>query len=174
MNRAKALRRARVASLGLTGALLLAACSPPQLIDTSIPMQDGQYTGQSNPDEQGAVGTVTITVENGHITSTSYETIAADGHVKDEDYGKTSSGEIGNTAYYERAQAAVRSYEEYSRRLVEQQDPMSVDVISGATVAHSQFLQAAVRAVLAAQGVEDDGAADTINMPSLDLDESDY
>ncbi|MDO5729568.1 MAG: FMN-binding protein [Actinomycetaceae bacterium] len=174
MNRAAARRRAQIAGIGLTGALLLSACSPPQLIDTSIPMQDGQYTGQSNPDEQGAVGTVTITVENGRITSTSYETIAADGHVKDEDYGKTSTGEIGNSAYYERAQAAVRSYEQYSQQLVDKQDPMSVDIISGATVAHSQFLQAAVRAVLAAQGVEDDGSADSINMPSLDLDESDY
>lgn len=174
MNRAAAFRRANLAGLGFAGAFLLAACSPPELVDMSIPLEDGQYTGQSNPDEQGAVGTVTITVEDGKITASSYETVASDGSVKDEDYGKTSAGEIGNAEFYQRAQAAVASYKAYSNELIDVQDPMAVDVISGATVAHSQFLQAAVRAVHEAQGVDDNGAADSINMPSLDLDESDY
>lgn len=167
-------RLAEISGVSLTTALLLAACSPPQLVDMSQPLNDGQYTGQSNPDEQGAVGTVTITVENGKIVSTTYETVDKDGEVKDEDYGKTTAGEVGNAEFYQRAQAAVASYDQYSAELTKVQDPTEVDVISGATVAHSQFLQAAVRAVLAAQGIEDDGAADTINMPSLDLDETDY
>lgn len=140
----------------------------------SQPMKDGEYVGQSNPDEQGAVGTVTITVTDGKITATSYETVEADGTVKGEDYGKTSSGAVGNAQFYKRAQAAVKSYDEYAARLTEVQDPTSVDVISGATVAHSQFLQAAVRAVLKAQGLEDEDAADSINMPSLDLEEDEY
>ncbi|MDO5721510.1 MAG: FMN-binding protein [Actinomycetaceae bacterium] len=140
----------------------------------SLPLQDGQFVGQSNPDEQGAVGTVTIDVEGGKIVSTRYETVAADGHVKDEDYGKTKAGEIGNKEFYARAQAAVESYAQYSQALVEKQNPTEVDVISGATVAHSQFLQAAVRAILAAQGQEDTGQADSINLPSLELDETDY
>lgn len=167
-------RIAEIAGVSLTTAVLLAACSPPELVDMSVPMNDGQFTGSSNPDEQGAVGTVTITVEGGKIVSTTYETVEKDGQIKDEDYGKTTGGEVGNAEFYQRAQAAVASYDQYSEKLTEVQNPTEVDVISGATVAHSQFLQAAVRAVLAAQGVEDDGAADTINMPSLDLDETDY
>lgn len=167
-------RKPSAIGLSLAAFFALAACSPPELVDMSQPMHDGEYVGQSNPDEQGAVGTVTITVQGGKITSTSYETVTKDGAEKDADYGKTKQGEIGNAEFYKRAQAAVASYDQYAAQLTEKQDPTEVDTISGATVAHSQFLQAAVRAVLAAQGVEDDGAADSINMPSLDLDEDDY
>ena len=45
-------------------------------------------------------------------------------------------------------------------------DPAKVDVITGATVAHQQFVQAAIRAIAAAQGVSPDGA-DDINIPGL-------
>ena len=41
-----------------------------------------------------------------------------------------------------------------------------VDVITGATVAHQQFVQAAIRAIAAAQGVSPDGA-DDIEIPGL-------
>ncbi|MDO5727378.1 MAG: FMN-binding protein [Bowdeniella nasicola] len=163
-----------LAGLSLAACFLLSACSPPELVDMSQPLNDGEYVGKSNPDEQDAIGIVTITVTDGKITSTSYETVTKDGEEKGVDYGKTSQGEVGNREFYQRAQAAVASYDEYAAQLTEKQDPTEVDVISGATVAHSQFLQAAVRAVLQAQGLEDDGAADSINMPSLDLDETDY
>ncbi|RLP11920.1 FMN-binding protein [Propionibacterium australiense] len=168
-------RFAAFAGLGAVGAMMLTACSgDDELVDMGIPMSDGTYTGQSNEDDQGSVGTVTITVEGGRIIEASYETVESDGTVKDENYGKDSSGEIANAEYYQRAQAAVASYEQYSAALVEAQDPTAVDTISGATVAHSQFLQAALRAVYQAQGVEDDGRADTINMPGLGLEDEDY
>ena len=54
------------------------------------------------------------------------------------------------------------------------QDPTAVDTVSGATVAHSQFLQASLRAVYQAQGVADDGRADTVAMPGLGLEDEDY
>lgn len=167
-------RTHQLLGLSLAAFFAVTACAPPELVDMSKPMHDGEYVGQSNPDEQGAIGTVTITVKDGKITATNYETVTKDGAEKDADYGKTKQGEVGNEEFYKRAQAAVASYDQYAAQLTEKQDPTEVDTISGATVAHSQFLQAAVRAVLAAQGVEDDGAADSINMPSLDLDEDDY
>ncbi|WP_210424419.1 hypothetical protein [Gephyromycinifex aptenodytis] len=170
----KSARALEIAGLSLAGLFMMSACSPPHVIDTSVPLRDGEYVGRSNPDEQGAIGTVKITVANGAIASTSFETVTADGQKKDADYGKTSAGDVGNAEYYQRAQAAVASYSQYAEQLTQKQDPMSVDIISGATVAHSQFLQAAVRAVMASQGVQDDGRADSINMPSLDLDENDY
>ncbi|AYW78274.1 FMN-binding domain protein [Propionibacterium acidifaciens F0233] len=176
--RVLARRFAALAGLGAVGAMMLTACSGGQsddeLIDMSILMNDGTYTGQSNADEQGAVGTVTITVAGGRITEASYETVESDGTVKDENYGKDGSGQVANQDYYRRAQAAVASYEQYSAKLVEVQDPTAVDTVSGATVAHSQFLQASLRAVYQAQGVADDGRADTVAMPGLGLEDEDY
>lgn len=155
-----------VGALGL-GAMLAAACSPSYDIDMTRPMADGEWTGRSNPDDQGAVGTITITVSGGDITNTVYETAQANGRDKDADYGKNSAGEVFNEEYYARAQAAVDSFEEYSRRLTETDDPNAVDVISGATVAHSQFMQAAIRAISAAQGVDNDAAANRVDIPGL-------
>ena len=171
-------RFAAFAGLGAVGAMMLTACSgdsdDDQLVDMGITMNDGTWTGQSNADDQGSVGTVTITVADGRITEASYRTVESDGTVKDEDYGKNISGEVANADYYQRAQAAVASYAQYSAKLVEVQDPTAVDTIAGATVAHSQFLQASLRAVYQAQGVADDGRADTVNMPDLGLGDDDY
>ncbi len=147
-------------------AMLLAACSPSYDIDMSVPMKDGEWVGQSNPDDQGAIGFITITVAGGDITNTTYETRQADGTDKGADYGKDSSGQVFNEAYYERAQKAVESYPRYSQDLTDKDNPNEVDVISGATVAHSQFIQAAIRAICAAQGV-DDTSADAIEIPGV-------
>ena len=154
------------AVLGALGATILAACQPSTGLDMSKPLQDGTWSAQSNADDQGSVGTITITVEGGSITSTSYTTAMSDGSDKGGDYGKDSSGRVFNQDYYDKAQAAVASFEEYSAKLTETGDPAKVDVISGATVAHQQFVQAAIRAIAAAQGVSPDGA-DDINIPGL-------
>ena len=148
------------ATLGALGATILAACQPSTGLDMSKPLNDGTWTAQSNADDQGSVGTITITVEGGRITATSYETTLADGTDKGSDYGKSSAGEVFNEDYYKKAQAAVASYQEYSENLAQ------VDVITGATVAHQQFVQAAIRAIAAAQGVSPDGA-DDIEIPGL-------
>lgn len=160
-------RRARAVGAAGLGALILAACQPSYTIDMSKPLSDGQWTGRSNPDDQGSVGTITITVSGGDITSTVYETTEANGATKDQDYGKNSQGEVFNEDYYEKAQRAVAAFEQYSRALTDKDNPAEVDVISGATVAHSQFMQAAIRAIHAAQGVTDDTAADSIDIPGL-------
>ena len=154
------------AVLGALGATILAACQPSTGLDMSKPLQDGTWSAQSNADDQGSVGTITITVEGGSITSTSYTTAMSDGSDKGGDYGKDSSGRVFNQDYYDKAQAAVASFEEYSAKLTETGDPAKVDVITGATVAHQQFVQAAIRAIAAAQGVSPDGA-DDINIPGL-------
>ena len=126
---------ASFAVLGALGATILGACTPNTGLDMSKPLSDGTWTAQSNPDDQGSIGTITITVE-------------------------------GNQDYYKKAQAAVASYQEYSENLTKVGDPAKVDVITGATVAHQQFVQAAIRAIAAAQGVSPDGA-DDIEIPGL-------
>ena len=170
---------ASFAVLGALGATILGACQPSTGLDMSKPMSDGTWTAQSNPDDQGSIGTITITVEGGRITATSYETTLADGTDKGADYGKNSAGEVFNEDYYKKAQAAVASYQEYSDNLTQVGDPAKVDVITGATVAHQQFVQAAIRAIAASQGVSAE-AADDITIPGLDestkdggLDDSD-
>ena len=170
---------ASFAVLGALGATILGACQPSTGLDMSKPMSDGTWTAQSNPDDQGSIGTITITVEGGRITATSYETTLANGTDKGADYGKNSAGEVFNQDYYKKAQAAVASYQEYSDNLTKVGDPAKVDVITGATVAHQQFVQAAIRAIAASQGVSAE-AADDITIPGLDestkdggLDDSD-
>jgi major membrane immunogen (membrane-anchored lipoprotein) len=102
---------------------------------------DGVYTGVSSEDDSGAYGEVSITVEDGVITACSFVTWQKDGSVKDEDYGKVN-GEISNRDFYDKAQLAVRAMSEYADALVETQSPNSVDAVSGATIAHGQFLEA--------------------------------
>ena len=138
---------ASFAVLGALGATILAACTPTTGLDMSKPLSDGTWTAQSNADDQGSIGTITITVEGGRITATSYETTLADGTDKGAEYGKSSSGEVFNEDYYKKAQAAVASYQEYSDNL-------------------TQVGQAAIRAIAAAQGVSPDGA-DDIDIPGL-------
>ena len=65
---------ASFAVLGALGATILGACQPSTGLDMSKPMSDGTWTAQSNPDDQGSIGTITITVEGGRITATSYAT----------------------------------------------------------------------------------------------------
>ena len=149
---------ASFAVLGALGATILGACTPNTGLDMSKPLSDGTWTAQSNPDDQGSIGTITITVEGGRITATSYETTLANGTDKGADYGKNSAGEVFNQDYYKKAQAAVASYQEYSDNLTKVGDPAKVDVITGATVAH--------RAIAAAQGVSAE-AADDISIPGL-------
>jgi len=137
------------AVLGALGATILAACTPSTGLDMTKPMSDGTWTAQSNADDQGSIGTITITVEGGRITATSYETTLADGTDKGAEYGKNSAGEVFNEDYYKKAQAAVASYREYSDNLTQVGDPAKVDVITGAPVARPHLVLAASPAIAA-------------------------
>jgi major membrane immunogen (membrane-anchored lipoprotein) len=137
------------ALIGL-GSLWLVGCSGPT-VDHSLPLHDGAYTGRSEPDEEGAYGEVRIKVAGGAIVETAFDIFWADGSLKDEDYGKDSDGAIGNPAAYEKAQEAVAAFDVYARELLAEGFPDEVDVISGATLAHRQFVEAAVAAVKESQ-----------------------
>jgi major membrane immunogen (membrane-anchored lipoprotein) len=149
--------RPRAAAIGsvpfLVGVVLSAAgCgsnAPP--FDTSVPLTDGVFVGESEPDEQGAYGRSTVTVEDGEIVASEYVTVQANGSTKGEDYGKDSSGEIANRSSYRAAQKAVAAFDVYARALIETGVPEEVDAISGATIAHGQFLEAATAALVASQ-----------------------
>jgi major membrane immunogen (membrane-anchored lipoprotein) len=129
-------------ALSLAAALALFGCGGAA---TKLPA-DGVYTGVSSEDDTGAYGEATITVEDGAITACSFVTWQKDGSVKDAEYGKVN-GEISNQEYYDKAQLAVAAMQQYADALVELQSPDEVDAVTGATIAHGQFLEAVADAL---------------------------
>jgi major membrane immunogen (membrane-anchored lipoprotein) len=140
----KAEKKVTIAGLALllTVLSLLSGCggSGAEALD------DGVYSGVSSEDDDGAYGAVTITVEDGAITACEFVTWQKDGSVKDEAYGKVN-GEISNQEFYDKAQLAVRAMQQYADTLVEVQSPDAVDAVTGATIAHGQFLEAVADAL---------------------------
>ena len=109
---------------------------------------DGTYTAQSEiwEDEENGegngYGVVTITIKDGAIAEADFQTYTPDGELKGEDYGMVN-GHIGNQDFYNKAQKAVAANPEYAAKLVAVGNPDGVDVISGATISHSEFVEAA-------------------------------
>lgn len=134
--------------------VLLSGCG--QDVDDR-PLQDGTFSGTSEPDEQGASAQVTVTVADGDVVDVEFVTVQADGSLKDEDYGTASDGQVANEDYYRRAQAAVDAFEVYAAQLVDVDDPGEVDVIAGATISHRQFVEAANEALTASRDAAENG-----------------
>ncbi|MBQ9006223.1 MAG: FMN-binding protein [Atopobiaceae bacterium] len=111
-------------------------------------LHDGTYTAQSmvwEDTEEGngsGYGVITVTVADGKITEAEFVTYEPDGTIKDESYGM-SGGKIANQDFYNKAQRAVAANAEYCKQLVAVQNPDGVDVISGATISHGEFVEAA-------------------------------
>ncbi|MDR2619864.1 MAG: FMN-binding protein [Propionibacteriaceae bacterium] len=139
----------RTALLGLAALAALTGCGSG--FDASLPLADGTYRASSEPDEEGAVGNITVVISGGVITGAEFVIVQRDGTLKDEDYGKGSDGQPIDDDYYKQAQLAVQACETYSRQLLEVRDPGDVDVVSGATWAHDQFVAAAEDALRQAQ-----------------------
>jgi len=108
--------------------------------------KDGTYTAKSSPDERGAVGEITVTIQQGKITQADYKGIQKDGKVKDVDYGKTN-GKIENPEFYKKAQQGLKGAMTYGPRLVETQNLDMVDSVSGATLSYKQFTEAGHKAL---------------------------
>jgi major membrane immunogen (membrane-anchored lipoprotein) len=116
----------------------------------SATYKDGTYTAQSTPDERGAVGELTMTIQQGKITQADYKGIQKDGKIKDADYGKTN-GKIENQEFYNKAQHALKAAGTYAPKLLETQNVDKIDSISGATVSYKQFSEATKKALAQAQ-----------------------
>ncbi len=108
--------------------------------------KDGTYTARSSADERGAIGEITITVQQGKITQAEFKGIQKDGKIKDSEYGKTN-GKIENQEFYNKAQQAVKGTATYAPKLVAVQDLNKVDAVAGATVSYKQFLEAGQKAL---------------------------
>lgn len=137
----------------LVGGLALAGCSAES---TSLDVAaggfaDGTYTGVSRPDDQGGYGEVSVTIAGNDVTATEFVLKEADGSVKGEDYGKTN-GEIISQEVYAKAQAGIAAAPGYAAQFVETDDLSAVDVVTGASLSHVQFLEAVADALADARG----------------------
>ena len=79
---------------------------------------------------------VSVTVSEGQVAEASAQAFLPDGTLKDESYGK-------GTSMYSLAQKIVGYVDDYAEALVQAGSPDGVDVISGATYLHDQFVEAA-------------------------------
>ena len=125
----------------LLGALSLAGCGKTK---TSVAnYADGTYTGRSSDfqaDESGngaGYGEVELTISNNRIVACTFALYELDGTKKDETYGAGLSQE--NRL---KAQKAVQAADKYAQSLAEQGSLEGVDAISGATISHSEFIEA--------------------------------
>jgi major membrane immunogen (membrane-anchored lipoprotein) len=107
---------------------------------------DGTYTGKSGPDDDGALGEVTLTIAGGKISACVFVTRQKDGSVKDQHYGKIN-GEISNQSYYEKAQLAVEAMKKYAADLGRTGSLDGVEAVSGATISYNQFTEAVEEAL---------------------------
>ena len=129
----------------LAACLGLAACGGG---GSAASYADGTYTAQSEiwEDEENGegngYGVVTVTIKDGKIVEADFQTYTPDGELKGEDYGMVN-GHIGNQDFYNKAQKAVAANPEYASKLVSVGNPDGVDVISGATISHGEFVEAA-------------------------------
>ncbi|MDO5714408.1 MAG: FMN-binding protein [Tissierellia bacterium] len=130
--------------------MILSGCG--QKPSEPVEYKDGNYTGESAPDEWGGKLVAHLTVEGGKIIECTIENLDNNGVEKGEDYGKVD-GKITNPGLYQIAQNAVEVTKDYPKELLETQDIKLVDVISGATVSHKAF-QEAVQDALSEEGGE--------------------
>jgi major membrane immunogen (membrane-anchored lipoprotein) len=114
--------------------------------------KDGVYKAVSSKDQRGAYGEATITVKGGEIADSKYVTYLKEGEskIKDQDYGKVN-GEISNRDFYNKAQLAVQAMQIYNDKLKQSKSLKGIDAVSGATESYRQFMEAAEKALQAAQ-----------------------
>jgi major membrane immunogen (membrane-anchored lipoprotein) len=134
-------RRASARVLALAGLVSVVAFSGCGQGVSVADLPDGTYTGASQPNEDGAVGTVTLS--GGAITEASFVVTDPDGTPHDESYGLSkSTGKPVDEAFYQRAQAAVEAEQRYVAQFTEVADADQIDVIAGASLSHRQFVEA--------------------------------
>ncbi|MFY9604839.1 MAG: FMN-binding protein [bacterium] len=124
------------------------APAPEESPEQQIPMdkiEDGTYTGETEPDDHGWRGEVEIVVDGGKIKEVRYEEYDEDDNPKSasEDYNALWEREAGISA--------EEAFSQYEEALIEKQDIEEVDVITGATKTHEKFTTA-VKNALEEQG----------------------
>ena len=108
-------------------------------------LKDGTYKLVSEADKRGWHVEFTIVVEGGKIKSSDYDNLNKDGKRKSEDeaYEKQMKDKMGT--------GPAEYFKAYNVGLVEKQKPSDVEVVSGATQAHTSFVEYANKLIEAAK-----------------------
>ena len=108
-------------------------------------LKDGTYKLVSEADKRGWHVEFTIVVEGGKIKSSDFDNFNKDGKRKSEDaeYEKQMKDKVGT--------GPAEYFKAYNTGLVEKQKPADVEVVSGATHAHTSFVEYANKLIEAAQ-----------------------
>ena len=108
-------------------------------------LKDGTYKLVSEADKRGWHVEFTIVVEGGKIKSSDYDNLNKDGKRKSEDeaYEKQMKDKMGT--------GPAEYFKAYNIGLVEKQNPKDVEVVSGATQAHTSFVEYANKLIEAAK-----------------------
>ena len=145
MNKTTA-KKVLVSMLAAAMVVALAACSDSgsnTKTAAASGYKDGTYSGRSSDfeaDESGngaGYGEVSIELKDNKVTACEFKMYELDGTLKDETYGSDLSKE--NRL---KAQKAVQAAGKYASMLVDAGDINGVDVISGATISYSEFVEA--------------------------------
>ena len=104
------------------------------------------YTNEDGTDDGNGYGEVTITLKDNKVVECTFLTYEPNDKLKDEEYGK-ADGEIANRDFYNKAQKAIVSCEEYAKRIVENGGMEGVDSISGATINYNSLEEAMLDAL---------------------------
>ena len=108
-------------------------------------LKDGTYKLVSEADKRGWHVEFTITVEGGKITKSDYDNLNDKGERKsaNAEYEKAMKDKVGT--------GPAEYFKAYNIGLVEKQNPSDVEVVSGATQAHTSFVEYANKLIEAAQ-----------------------
>ena len=108
-------------------------------------LKDGTYKLVSEADKRGWHVEFTITVEGGKITKSDYDNLNDKGERKsaNAEYEKAMKDKVGT--------GPAEYFKAYNEGLVAKQNPSDVEVLSGATQAHTSFVEYANKLIEAAQ-----------------------
>ena len=108
-------------------------------------LKDGTYKLVSEADKRGWHVEFTITVEGGKITKSDYDNLNDKGERKsaNAEYEKAMKDKVGT--------GPAEYFKAYNEGLVAKQNPSDVEVVAGATNAHTSFVEYANKLIEAAQ-----------------------
>ena len=108
-------------------------------------LKDGTYKLVSEADKRGWHVEFTITVEGGKITKSDYDNLNDKGERKSADaaYEKSMKDKVGT--------GPAEYFKAYNEGLVSKQNPKDVEVVAGATNAHTSFVEYANKLIEAAK-----------------------
>jgi major membrane immunogen (membrane-anchored lipoprotein) len=114
----------------------MAASVNNETVTNEIKYRDGEYEVTTDKDYEGFYCKAKITIKNNKITNVEWNIYDSDDKIFDEKYEEVYAGQ---PIYQQQCRDDLKGAKTYGPKLVEVQDIMKVDAISGATWANENF-----------------------------------